>query len=1243
MSTEYFKLSTGTFEQTWTGAALTTDNWANVGSVMGYRGDDLTIATGVDPRTLTQNDTARVVDVNVATATQNPNNFSTGGVAYFGGTDPTIALTGSGTADAPYVVVYLDATARQNLHLDVDIRDIEGVAGSTTQDNAVQQVAVQYRVGDTGVWKNLPGGYVADATDPGAGKVTKLSLDLPAELNGQGQVQIRFMTTNAVGNDEWVGIDNIKVSSQELPGALVTVSDVSVVEGDSGDKTVTFTVARTETGGAFTVDYGTVNGTATAGSDYEAVSGTLTFEAGGPASQTVTVTIHGDQQIEFDETFALTLSNLQTTQGLATLLKPTGTATIENDEAVRIGDIQGAGHTSPFVGKKVITEGVITAFDSNGFYIQDGGDGNAATSDGVFVFTRDLAGLAVGDKVKVAGTVEEFNGGNPNNLPITELVSPTVTVLGHGHSVAPTVIGAGGLKPPTEVIEDDNYASFDPTTDGIDFYESIEGMLVTIKDAQATSVTKDGSTWVVADSGASATGTNDRGGITISEGDMNPDKIQIYADLGVNPGFNASYVMGDKLGDVTGVVSYFGGNYQVAPISVGSTATKGVASRETTSLTGSHDHVTIATYNVENLDPTDSAAKFELLARDIAQNLKSPDIIGLNEIQDADGKGNGPDLSGTATLQKLADAIVAAGGPRYSFIEIAPTVPGSNGGEGGGNIRQAFLYNADRVQYLDGSIRQITDATPANGDTYANSRKPLVADFMFHGEKITAIDVHNYARSGGESLFGLHQPPSISGEARREEQVQHVRDYLQKLLQADPAANVVLMGDFNGFYWEAAQTQLEGVGMFDLGDLLPNEDRYSYVFEGSSQQLDLMYVSPNLKDGAAFDMVHINTGQPEYVGQQLVRPTDHDPSVSRLYVNTAPVAVAEEAYAAAEDTNLTVAAAQGVLANDTDLNKDVLQAVLKTGPAHGKLTLNADGSFVYTPDADYNGADSFTYVAKDPSGATSGEVTVKLQVAAVNDAPVAVADAGAVAEDGKVVIDVLVNDTDVDAGDTKTLSVGATSAKGASISIDNGKVAYVADADAFDLLTEGQTVIDTFTYTVTDAAGATSTATVTVVVTGVADGVTRTAGNGASVLEGTALDEALVGGNGDDKVSGGEGADTVSGQNGADRLFGDAGSDKLDGGAGADTLNGGAGSDVLIGGKGGDLFVFTGSFGQDVIADFGGDDLIQLDKAQFASVAEVLGQASQQGADVVIQLATGSITLSGVALNSLNAGDFLLA
>src|SRR5439155_496892 len=141
-------------------------------------------------------------------------------------------------------------------------------------------------------------------------------------------------------------------------------------------------------------------------------------------------------------------------------------------------------------------------------------------------------------------------------------------------------------------------------------------------------------------------------------------------------------------------------------------------------------------------------------------------------------------------------------------------------------------------------------------------------------------------------------------------------------------------------------------------------------------------------------------------------------------VNDAPVAV-NDAYTTTEDTALTIAA-PGVLGNDTDVDRTEKRPVGKvaaSGPTNGSLTLNADGSFTYTPSANFNGTDSFKYQAKDAAGAVSNVATVTITVNGVNDAPVAANDAYTTNEDTALTIaapGVLGNDTDVDAGDTRT-------------------------------------------------------------------------------------------------------------------------------------------------------------------------------------------------------------------------------
>ena len=204
-------LSGGDLSQDWSNIGLITvnDDWSGIPGIMGYRGDDAALGTGVDPSTIVA-DYSAVTDVNANQA--NPNTFTTGGVTEFHLANPVVALTGSGTADVPHLVLYLDATGMQAITISYDLLDIDG-----STDNAVQPVALQYRLGGSGNYTNLS--MVTDASEgPGlATAVFPVSATLPSGADNQSLLEIRILTTNAVGNDEWIGVDNIRVTAAPVP------------------------------------------------------------------------------------------------------------------------------------------------------------------------------------------------------------------------------------------------------------------------------------------------------------------------------------------------------------------------------------------------------------------------------------------------------------------------------------------------------------------------------------------------------------------------------------------------------------------------------------------------------------------------------------------------------------------------------------------------------------------------------------------------------------------------------------------------------------------------------------------------------------------------------------------------------------------------------------------------------------------------------------------------------------------
>src|SRR5207249_3082628 len=200
--------------------------------------------------------------------------------------------------------------------------------------------------------------------------------------------------------------------------------------------------------------------------------------------------------------------------------------------------------------------------------------------------------------------------------------------------------------------------------------------------------------------------------------------------------------------------------------------------------------------------------------------------------------------------------------------------------------------------------------------------------------------------------------------------------------------------------------------------------------------------------------------------------------------------------------------APGVLGNDTDVDGDALTAVLVSGPAHGTLTLNPNGSFTYTPAANFNGADSFSYRASDGT-ASSGPVAVSLTVNPVNDAPVAQPDSYTVNPGSTLSVaspGVLANDSDVD-GDALTAVLASGPANGTLTLNPNGSFSYTPNS-AFS-------GTDSFSYRASD--GTTTSAPVTVTIT-----VNPTGGGPQGSISGRKFEDLIGDGlTGDDTPMGG--------------------------------------------------------------------------------------------------------------------------
>jgi 2',3'-cyclic-nucleotide 2'-phosphodiesterase / 3'-nucleotidase / 5'-nucleotidase len=578
----------------------------------------------------------------------------------------------------------------------------------------------------------------------------------------------------------------------------------------------------------------------------------------------------------------------------------------------RIRDLQGETHTSDFAGQAVQgVEGIVTQYGYTfangayrGFFMQDPSpDANANTSEGIFVFSTSTSlKPAIGDLVSVNGTVSEFNEGSASNLTSTQITLTNLRTISSGNPLpAPVVLGKAGRVIPSSIVDNDGMTSFQPAEDAIDFYESLEGMRVelpnpTILSPYWTSGTGNSQVHNIPTRVENDTADviTPAGGLVLKGlNNLNPQRLIIAYG---NPGQQVN--TGDKFGgNITGAIGYNFGNYKVIPaLDSLPPIVGGTFARETSTIAVDNKQLRIASYNIENFSAGVGAAKIAKLAESIVANLKTPDIVGLVEVQDNDGETDSGTVEANQNYAALIQAIQAAGGPLYSFTDIAP-VNKADGGAPGGNIRVGFLYNPARVSLsasVNGTKGGATTAVAYNatGDkltynpgridplntAFTDSRKPLAAQFEFQGKKVIVIANHFNSKGGDNGPFGATQPPVLSSEVQRHQIAAVVNRFVKDVLTANPEANIVALGDLNDFQFTQTVSILKGNEMDDLIEKLPLNEQYTYTFDGNSQVLDHILVSKNLSAVSDVDVVHLNAD----FSQENGRASDHDAVLAQI-------------------------------------------------------------------------------------------------------------------------------------------------------------------------------------------------------------------------------------------------------------------------------------------------------------------------------------------------------------------------
>ena len=860
------------FVQDWTNTGLITanDNWSGVPGIEGFfLNNSSSSATGVDPQTIL-GDTfaggATTVDLDVIANQTGPDGLSNGGVAEFhttnqsapASTNPTIALNGSGTADAPFIQINLNTTAQTGINVSYNVRDIDCSA-----DNTNQQVVLQYRVGNSGNYANVTGSYIADATTGGniCTLVTPINVTLPAAADNQPLVQLRIITTNAPSNDEWIGIDDINITSGSAtptptPTPSLSINDVTQAEGNAGVSTFTFTVSLSQVAaGNVTFDIATADGTAqddnpaTEDNDYVAKSETGRTILAGNTSATFTVDVNGDAVTEPNETFFVNITNVSG----AAAGDVQGLGTIQNDDLslLAIHDIQGNGAASPFNGSPVSTRGIVTLLKADGYFLQepDGSvDADPNTSEGIFVFTSSAPTVAVAQDVTVSGTVSEFGTGGTN----TEITTVTSTIINSTGNGLPTPVTLDTtILDPTAL----------PTQPQLEKYEDMRmtGALRTVAPNDGffdvytvlTSVARpmrepgiDISLPVPPDPTSGLVDPN------IPRWDENTERLSV--DTNGRAGSSGLTVTSNvNLGTVIGSLDFAFGEYHLIP-QVDPVITNMSAVPLPTPLAS---EFTVAGFNIENFNNgTTQRLKSSLAIRNI---MRYPDIIGNVEI------------ASLAALQALATQVnndaVAAAEPNPNYVAYLIPAPS------GGTQHVGFMVKSARVSVTSVTQERAGDtyidpATMASDNTH--DRPPLVLRGTVDPlgpNPIPVIVVVNHPRS----FINVGQDPGAgpSVRAKRKAQAESIADLMDDLQDANPSASVITVGDFNAYQFNDGYTDpisvikgsptsddqivvdaspdLVDPNLVNLMEFVPADERYTFIFEGTPQVLDHIIVNRN--------------------------------------------------------------------------------------------------------------------------------------------------------------------------------------------------------------------------------------------------------------------------------------------------------------------------------------------------------------------------------------------------------------
>ncbi len=572
-----------------------------------------------------------------------------------------------------------------------------------------------------------------------------------------------------------------------------------------------------------------------------------------------------------------------------------------DETPVAIADVQGAAHRSPLEGHWVFDlEGVVTAVvdtrSQRGFWLESARpDGDEATSEGIFAEWDGASTLQPGERLRLHGRVLESEAGR-GQLTVTQVrVEALIRLAERAELPLPRRLH-DDFRIPFE-IDDDGLTRFEPERDAIDRWESLEGMRVELPGGAVIGPTARYGELVLLPDGGERVRRTAVGGALLEPAGPPRERFALSGRISRIPDLDVGSVL---TGPARGVVHYDFSSYKVVltePLVAAAPERSPCDAR--TRLVQEAGRLTVATFNVYNLSAAAPQGRFDALGAAIVERLGAPALVALQEIQDDSGPADDGVVTSALTLTRLERSIAAHGGPRYEPVWIDPEA-NREGGQPGANIRVALLFDPLRARLIRrgdpgaldaakvvsrGGVPELSISpgriSPASSAFSLGEgegvRRSLAVELEIDGEPLFLAVNHWSSKWDDDRDFGAHQPPRKPTEAKRLAQAEMVRAWADEILALDAAARIVILGDLNEPQWAPGVSRLAEPPLENLVSRVPEQLRYSFNFEGASQLIDHVIVSPALAARAEIEIPHIDSDCAE-----VRRVSDHDPIVVRF-------------------------------------------------------------------------------------------------------------------------------------------------------------------------------------------------------------------------------------------------------------------------------------------------------------------------------------------------------------------------